>query len=74
MDITYGTGIFFLKATTVVVSKAILVVRKGEGLQTKKVFIAFPNAMSEDSSIIEITFSADLKKINEIGSLNFFVE
>ena len=30
--------------------------------------------MSEDSSIIEITFLADLKKINEIGSLNFFVE
>ena len=27
--------------------------------------------MSEDSSIIEITFSADLKKINEISSLNF---
>ena len=42
--------------------------RKGESLQTKiKVFIAFPNAMSEDSSIIEITFSADVKKINEIN-------
>ena len=49
--------------------------RKGESLQTKKVFIAFPDAMSEDSSIIKITFSADVKKINEIlGSLNFFVE